>query len=84
MEIRFNSDELIELGKQIESKIVEWGLEKDKQTLELIIPKEIFKKLDEDLYYRQNADKKEEYVPSDNKLMLSFDYLNINVKSEEN
>lgn len=84
MEIRFNSDELIELGKDIESKIVEWGLEKDKQTLELVIPKEIFKKLDEDLYYRQNADKKEEYVPSDNKLMLSFDYLNINVKSEEN
>lgn len=66
-----NSNQLIELGSMIDEKLGEW-----KTTLPICLVidanPEYFRKLDEDLFFRNNIAGGEEFVPSDDEISLNF------------
>lgn len=75
------TSKLIELGNLISDEMSKFNI--NKTSLYITSNKEMFKKLDEDLFYRINDDKEKEYVPSENEINLSFPYLNIIIKKED-
>lgn len=75
------TSKLIELGNLISDEMSKFNI--NKTSLYITSNKEMFKKLDEDLFYRISDDKEKEYVPSENEINLSFPYLNIIIKKED-
>ena len=72
---------IYELGEHISKFLNENGLSKEND-LVVKVDKIQLKKIDEDLYYR-NKPKGEEFVPSDNDVVVKFENLNIIFAVEE-
>jgi hypothetical protein len=72
---------IYELGEHISKFLNENGLSKEND-LVIKVDKTQLKKIDEDLYYR-NKPKGEEFVPSDNDVVVKFGNLNIIFTVEE-
>lgn len=68
--INLNRNTLIELGNKI-SEILTKSNVKDSSVLHIKVDENSFKKIDEDLYYR-NDEQKEEFLPSENEIILKF------------
>jgi small-conductance mechanosensitive channel len=66
--INLNRNTLIELGNKI-SEILTKSNVKDSSVLHIKVDENSFKKIDEDLYYR-NDEKKEDFLPSENEIIL--------------
>ena len=81
MELTLNSMKIYELGEHISKFLNENGLSKEND-LVIKVDKTQLKKIDEDLYYR-NKPKGEEFVPSDNDVVVKFENLNIIFTVEE-
>lgn len=81
MELTLNSMKIYELGEHISKFLNENGLSKEND-LVVKVDKIQLKKIDEDLYYR-NKPKGEEFVPSDNDVVVKFENLNIIFAVEE-
>ena len=81
MELTLNSMKIYELGEHISKFLYENGLSKEND-LVVKVDKIQLKKIDEDLYYR-NKPKGEEFVPSDNDVVVKFENLNIIFAVEE-
>ena len=81
MELTLNSMKIYELGEYISKFLNENGLSKEND-LVIKVDKTQLKKIDEDLYYR-NKPKGEEFVPSDNDVVVKFENLNIIFTVEE-
>lgn len=81
MELTLNSMKIYELGEHISKFLNENGLSKEND-LVIKVDKAQLKKIDEDLYYR-NKPKGEEFVPSDNDVVVKFENLNIIFTVEE-
>jgi len=81
MQISLNSNKIFELGEYIAKFLNENGLSKEND-LVIKVTKEELKKIDEDLYYR-NKPKGEEFIPSDNDVVVKFENLNIIFTVEE-
>ncbi len=81
MELTLNSIKIYELGEYIAKFLNENGLTQEND-LVIKVDKTQLKKIDEDLYYR-NKPKGEEFVPSDDTVVVKFENLNVIFTSEE-
>lgn len=79
--ITLNSNKIFELGDYI-SKFLAENKVKTENNLVIRVSKEELTKIDEDLYYR-NKPKGEDFIPSDEDLIVKFENLNIVFTSEE-
>lgn len=85
MEFKLGTANIMELGNIISDKLREYGVfgENYKPTLSLTLDNDKFAKVDEDLFYRMNeqTDNKDEYVPSENEIIIGFDNLEIKIEN---
>jgi len=82
MEFRFGTISIVELGNSISNKLKEDGIT-NKSELIVYLSDNEFRKVDEDLYYRNRKDDSDEFVPSDNEIIVNFEMVKIIVKKEE-
>jgi hypothetical protein len=80
-ELTLNSMKIYELGEYIAKFLNENGLSKEND-LVISVTKDELRKIDEDLYYR-NKPEGQEFVPSDNDVIVKFENLNIIFTVEE-
>lgn len=81
MEFKFGTMSISELGQFISNKLYNDGVKKQ-AVLTVYVNNEEFKKVDEDLYYRNKTDENQEFVPSDGEIIVNFDNVKILIKSE--
>lgn len=72
MEFNFGTLSIAELGNLLSEELNKYGI-KEKAELKIFLDKDEFKKVDEDLFYRNRKDETEEYVPSDGETIINFD-----------
>jgi len=82
MEFKFGTMSISELGQFISDKLYDDGV-KEQAVLTVYVNNEEFKKVDEDLYYRNKTDENQEFVPSDGEIIVNFDNVKILIKSEK-
>lgn len=76
-----NFFEIVNIGRIIESEmLICQNTEKNEFTI--YVDEDMFKKLDEDIYYRQFPDGKD-FKPSDDTIVINFEYLVIFVKKKK-
>lgn len=81
-DITLNSSKIYELGNYVTRFLSENGVNTEND-LVIKVSNEELRKIDEDLYYR-NKPEGEEFVPSDNDLIVKFENLNIIFTVENN
>jgi hypothetical protein len=79
MEFNFGTANIFDLGKTISDKLVKDGI-KYKSELFVYVDENDFKKIDEDLYYRNKEDDSDKFIPSDNEIIINFEMVKIIVK----
>lgn len=67
--------ELLELGHTIEKQLVHNDI-KDSNILTIEVNEELFTKIDEDIYYRQNLEETD-FKPSEKEITINFEFLTI-------
>lgn len=73
--------EIADIGLTLENRLKECSnIEHNK--LEIYVSKDIFTKIDEDIYYRQFPDGKD-FKPSDDTIVINFEYLVIQIKKKK-
>ena len=72
---------IFELGQFISSKLKEDGVTMQSE-LTVYVTSEEFKKIDEDLYYRNRKDESQEFIPSDGEIDINFELVKIIVKEK--
>lgn len=81
MEFKFGTMSIYELGQFISNKLHDDGV-KEQAVLTVYVNNEEFKKVDEDLYYRNRTDEKQEFVPSEGEIDINFELVKIIVKEK--
>ena len=81
MEFKFGAISIFEIGKTISDKLKEDGIS-DKAELIVYVDKNEFKKIDEDLYYRNRVDETDEFIPSEGEIDINFELVKIIVKEK--
>jgi len=79
MEFKFGTMSIYELGQFISDKLHDDGVN-ERAVLTVYVNTDEFKKVDEDLYYRNRTDEKQEFVPSDGEIIVNFDNVKILIK----
>lgn len=82
MEFKFGTMSIFELGQFISSKLKEDGITIQSE-LTVYVTSEEFKKIDEDLYYRNRKDESQEFIPSEGEIDINFELVKIIVKEKE-
>lgn len=82
MEFKFGTMSIFELGQYISSKLKEDGIT-IQSILTVYVTSEEFKKIDEDLYYRNRKDESQEFIPSEGEIDINFELVKIIVKEKE-
>ena len=82
MEFNFGTIGISELGNIISDKLIEDGIT-NKCELIVYVNKDEFKKIDEDLYYRNKEDDSEEFIPSEGEIDINFEMVKIKIKEKE-
>ena len=80
MAFKLGTLSIFELGQFISEKLRDDGVE-EQAILSIYVNEDEFKKVDEDLYYRNRTDEKQEFVPSDGEIIVNFDNVKILIKS---
>ena len=81
MEFKFGTMSIFELGQFISSKLKENGITMQSE-LTVYVTSEKFKKIDEDLYYRNRKDESQEFIPSEGEIDINFELVKIIVKEK--
>lgn len=81
MDFKFGTMSIMELGQFISSKLREDGIS-TKSELYVYVTNEEFKKIDEDLYYRNRKDESQEFIPSEGEIIVNFELVRIIVKEK--
>ena len=81
MEFKFGTMSIFELGQFISSKLKEDGVT-IQSILTVYVTSEEFKKVDEDLYYRNRKDESKEFIPSEGEIDINFELVKIIVKEK--
>ena len=81
MEFKLDRDNIIDVADTISEKFREYGYVKDID-VSIKLDKGIFKKVDEDLYYRSNPDGKE-FVPSDGEIIVIYNNVKVNISDAD-
>ena len=79
MEFKFGTMSIFELGQYISSKLKEDGITIQSE-FSVYVTSEEFKKIDEDLYYRNRKDESQEFIPSKGEIVINFELVKIIVK----
>ncbi len=82
MEFKFGTMSIFELGQFISSKLKEDGITIQSELI-VYVTSEEFKKIDEDLYYRNRKDESQEFIPSEGEIDINFELVKIIVKENE-
>lgn len=82
MDFKFGTMSIFELGQFISSKLKEGGITIQSE-LTVYVTSEEFKKVDEDLYYRNRKDESQEFIPSEGEIDINFELVKIIVKEKE-
>lgn len=81
MELKLNSYNIFELGEDISQKLHENGVTKMSEFI-INVKEDELRKIDEDLYYRNNPDGND-FKPTEGKILVTFDNLIIKIKAEK-
>lgn len=81
MEFKFGTMSIFELGQFISSKLKENGVTIQSELI-VYVTSEEFKKIDEDLYYRNRKDESQEFIPSEGEIDINFELVKIIVKEK--
>ena len=81
MEFKFGTMSIFELGQFISFKLKEDGVTMQSE-LTVYVTSEEFKKIDEDLYYRNRKDESQEFIPSEGEIDINFELVKIIVKEK--
>ena len=81
MDFKFGTMSIFELGQFISSKLKEDGVTMQSE-LTVYVTSEEFKKIDEDLYYRNMKDESQEFIPSEGEIDINFELVKIIVKEK--
>ena len=80
-DFKFGTASIFELGQMISSKLNDDGVTQQSE-LYIYLNDEEFKKVDEDLFYRNRQDESQEFIPSDGEIDINFDNVKIIVKEK--
>ena len=80
-DFKFGTASIFELGNIISSKLNEDGVTQQSE-LYIYLNEEEFKKVDEDLFYRNRKDESQEFIPSEGEIDINFDNVNIIIKKK--
>ena len=72
---------IFELGQFISSRLKEDGITIQSELI-VYVTSEEFKKIDEDLYYRNRKDESQEFIPSEGEIDINFELVKIIVKEK--
>lgn len=72
---------IFSLGSVLSETLAEYGV-KEKADLIIYLNEEEFKMVDEDLFYRNRKDEKEEFIPSEGEIDITFEGANITIKKK--
>ena len=72
---------IFSLGSVLSETLAEYGV-KEKADLIIYLNDEEFKMVDEDLFYRNRKDEKEEFIPSEGEIDITFEGTNITIKKK--
>ena len=81
MGFKFGTMSIFELGQFISFKLKEDGVTMQSE-LTVYVTSEEFKKIDEDLYYRNRKDESQEFIPSEGDIDINFELVKIIVKEK--
>ncbi len=81
-EFKFGTASIFELGQNISSKLNEDGVTQQSE-LYIYLNEDEFKKVDEDLFYRNRKDESQEFIPSEGEIDINFDNVNIIIKQKK-
>ena len=80
-EFNLSSMSIFSLGSVLSETLAEYGV-KEKADLTIYLNEEEFKMVDEDLFYRNRKDEKDEFIPSEGEIDIAFEGVNITVKKK--
>ena len=81
MEFKFGTVSILELGQLISERLKEDGITQQSE-LCIYTDNEHFRKIDEDLFYRNKKDDNQEFVPSEGEIIINFELVRIIVKEK--
>ena len=81
MGFKFGTMSIFELGQFLSSKLKEDGITIQSELI-VYVTSEEFKKIDEDLYYRNRKDESQEFIPSEGEIDINFELVKIIVKEK--
>lgn len=79
MDFKFGTMSIFELGQMISSKLKEDGITQ-KSELCVYLNEEEFRRVDEDLFFRNRRGDREDFVPSDGEIDINFEGVKIIIK----
>jgi len=80
-DFNLSSMSIFSLGSVLSETLAEYGV-KEKADLIIYLNEEEFKMVDEDLFYRNRKDEKEEFIPSEGEIDITFEGANITIKKK--
>lgn len=79
MDFKFGTMSIFELGQMISSKLKEDGITQ-KSELCVYLNEEEFRRVDEDLFYRNRRGDREDFVPSEGEIDINFEGVKVIIK----
>ena len=79
MDFKFGTMSIFELGQMISSKLKEDGITQ-KSELCVYLYEEEFRRVDEDLFYRNRRGDREDFVPSEGEIDINFEGVKMIIK----
>ena len=81
MEFKFGTMSIFELGQLISAKLKDDGITQQSK-LYIYVDKEQFKKVDEDLFYRNKKSDNQEFIPSEGEIDINFEGVKVIIKEK--
>jgi hypothetical protein len=79
MDFKFGTMSIFELGQMISSKLKEDGITQ-KSELCVYLNEDEFKRVDEDLFFRNRRGDREDFVPSEGEIDINFEGVKVIIK----
>jgi len=80
-DFKFGYVGIIDLGSVVSEKLAEYGVG-DETTITINLNEEEFKKVDEDLFYRNRKSEEDEFIPSEGEIDIKYDSVRIIIKKK--
>ena len=82
MEFKFGAMNILELGQLISNKLNENGINEQSELI-IYVNSNQFRKIDEDLFYRNNTNEKKEFIPSEGEIIVNFEGVRFLIKEKK-